>query len=74
MHDMPTFPIFMNVGDSNISIETNNELMLNVNEIEALKCFQSLVFDKILETSKNFMLFDPNGDNSFLVVPGKKLY
>lgn len=73
MPSMPSFPIFMNVGDLTVSLEINIALPpMSQQEIDSLKLFHFLVFHKVLNIIRDFMLFDTeNGENSFLVVPGK---
>ncbi|XP_031782799.1 endoribonuclease Dicer [Nasonia vitripennis] len=69
--EIPSFPIFMNIGDLQINIKSNNQLKsLTEMEIEQLKLFHTLVFSKILKVIKEFMIFDAsNMENNFLVVP-----
>lgn len=71
--EIPSFPIFMNVGNLQINLKSNNELQfLSKAEIELLQSFHTLVFNQILKVIKQFMIFDTsNTENSFLVVPSK---
>ncbi|XP_023246881.1 endoribonuclease Dicer [Copidosoma floridanum] len=72
MPEMFSFPIFLNVGEIEVSVVTNKQyqLPLTHNEIESLKCFQYTIFEKIIENGKNFLHFDQGaGDYSFLLVP-----
>lgn len=71
--EIPSFPIFMNVGDLQISLKTNIPTpSLASEEIHSLRQFHWLVFTDILPLTKEFMIFDPaNKENSFLIVPGK---
>ncbi|XP_011494459.1 PREDICTED: endoribonuclease Dicer [Ceratosolen solmsi marchali] len=71
MPSIPSFPIFMNVGDIEITIKRNIWLKpMKLDEIETLKKFHSLIFDDVLGVIKEFAFFDvKNKDNSFLIVP-----
>ncbi|XP_043525578.1 endoribonuclease Dicer [Frieseomelitta varia] len=69
--EIPSFPIFMNLGELNIDVKVNHTTMfLSGNEISLLKSFHTLIFDEIVQVIKLFMVFDNyNLDNCFLIVP-----
>ncbi|XP_047345738.1 endoribonuclease Dicer isoform X1 [Vespa velutina] len=68
---IPSFPIYMNVGELNVNIKVDYATMILTNEqIEELKIFHTTIFTNIVSVIKPFMTFDnDNLDNSFLIVP-----
>ncbi|KAK2580644.1 hypothetical protein KPH14_007750 [Odynerus spinipes] len=68
---IPSFPIFMNVGELNVNIEVNyEEMKLTAKEIIQLRIFHTIIFREIVPVIKPFMAFDnENLDNCFLIVP-----
>ncbi|XP_043502989.1 endoribonuclease Dicer isoform X2 [Polistes fuscatus] len=68
---IPSFPIFMNVGELNVNTKVDYEkLVLTDEQIEELKIFHTTIFSKIVLVIKEFMTFDiDNLDNCFLIVP-----
>ncbi|XP_015183335.1 PREDICTED: endoribonuclease Dicer isoform X2 [Polistes dominula] len=68
---IPSFPIFMNVGELNVNTKVDYaRLVLNDKQIEELKIFHTTIFSKIVSAIKEFMTFDiDNLDNCFLIVP-----
>ncbi|XP_012287234.1 endoribonuclease Dicer [Orussus abietinus] len=71
MPQIPSFPIFMNVGDLRVNVIVNHSsLKLNEEQILSLSIFHSIVFNQALQLVKSFMVFDKeNLDNCFLIVP-----
>ncbi|KAF7405409.1 hypothetical protein HZH66_004315 [Vespula vulgaris] len=71
---IPSFPIFMNVGELNVNVKVDYEKMiLTSEEIEELKIFHTTIFSNIISVIKPFMTFDnDNLDNCFLIVPTDK--
>ncbi|XP_078032947.1 endoribonuclease Dicer-L-like [Augochlora pura] len=68
---IPSFPIFMNVGELQVDVKVNYATMtLSAIEISSIKVFHSLIFGRIVPVIKPFMVFDNyNRDNCFLIVP-----
>ncbi|KOC68324.1 Endoribonuclease dcr-1 [Habropoda laboriosa] len=71
MPEIPSFPIFMRVGELNVDVKINyTTLHLSKEEIGYLKVFHTLIFNEIVPIIKSFMVFDNyNLDNCFLIVP-----
>lgn len=71
--EIPSFPIFMNVGELQVNVNINNQIeCIESHQLDSLKVFHSLIFDEILAVIKDFMVFDfKNLENSFLIVPSK---
>ncbi|XP_017890637.2 endoribonuclease Dicer isoform X2 [Ceratina calcarata] len=71
MSKIPSFPIFMNFGELNITIEVNHDILtLSEEEIRSVKNFHTLLFSEVLQLVKSFVIFDNyNLDNCFLIVP-----
>ncbi|KAI4478811.1 hypothetical protein M0804_011557 [Polistes exclamans] len=70
-YSIPSFPIFMNVGELNVNTTVDYaRLVLTDEQIEELKTFHTTIFSKIVLVIKEFMTFDiDNLDNCFLIVP-----
>ncbi|KAI4489336.1 hypothetical protein M0802_011205 [Mischocyttarus mexicanus] len=68
---IPSFPIFMNVGELSVNTKVDYaRLVLTREQIEELKMFHTTIFSKIVSVIKDFMTFDvDNLDNCFLIVP-----
>ncbi|XP_033323014.2 endoribonuclease Dcr-2 isoform X1 [Megalopta genalis] len=68
---IPSFPIFMNVGELQVDVKVNYATMnLSATEISSIKVFHSLIFSRVVPIIKSFMIFDNyNRDNCFLIVP-----
>ncbi|XP_060820377.1 endoribonuclease Dicer-like isoform X2 [Bombus pascuorum] len=71
MPEIPSFPIFMRVGELSIDVKVNYaEMILTEEEVIYLKRFHTLIFSDIVPVIKTFMVFDNcNRDNCFLIVP-----
>ncbi|XP_053977112.1 endoribonuclease Dicer [Hylaeus volcanicus] len=71
MPKIPSFPVFMNVGELNVNIKVNYASMkLSAKQIQRIKVFHTLIFSEIVPVIKSFMVFDNyNQDNCFLIVP-----
>ena len=71
MPQIPSFPIFMRVGELNIDVKVNHaKMILTEEEVIYLKRFHTLIFSDIVSVIKTFMVFDNcNRDNCFLIVP-----
>ncbi|XP_015599757.1 endoribonuclease Dicer isoform X2 [Cephus cinctus] len=71
MPQIPSFPIFMNVGELSVDIKVNHKTMeLTADDIRYLDAFHAMIFSQVIPIIKAFMVFDKdNLDNSFLVVP-----
>ncbi|XP_014473379.1 PREDICTED: endoribonuclease Dicer [Dinoponera quadriceps] len=71
MPKIPSFPIFMNVGELNVTVKPNYATMtLNEEDIKSLKIYHTLLFSEVIPVIKNFTVFDKdNLENSFLIVP-----
>ncbi|EFN79336.1 Endoribonuclease dcr-1 [Harpegnathos saltator] len=71
MPKIPSFPIFMNIGELNVTIKPNYATMtLNNEDIKSLKIYHTLLFSEVIPVIKKFMVFDKdNLENSFLIVP-----
>ncbi|XP_076220926.1 endoribonuclease Dcr-2 isoform X2 [Nomia melanderi] len=71
MPQIPSFPIFMNVGELQVDVEVNYAKMnLSATEIGNIKIFHSLIFSQVVPVIKPFMIFDNyNLDNCFLIAP-----
>ncbi|XP_051160014.1 endoribonuclease Dicer-like [Leptopilina boulardi] len=72
--EIPNFPIFMNVGPLEIHVEVNfKRITLDEEKINAMRGFHTMVFFKLLNLVKEFMVFDVyNLENNFAVVPVDK--
>lgn len=70
---IPSFPIFMNIGELNVDVKVNHATMiLSEEEVRFIKVFHTLIFSEIIPVIKSFMVFDNfNFDNCFLITPGK---
>ncbi|KAJ8678833.1 hypothetical protein QAD02_014620 [Eretmocerus hayati] len=68
---IPSFPIYMNVGDLQIGLDVNIEVPhLMQSQIELLKKFHFTIFTDVVPVLKDFMLFDrENLENCYLVCP-----
>ncbi|XP_043279610.1 endoribonuclease Dicer isoform X2 [Venturia canescens] len=68
---IPGFPIFMNVGELKVNLKVNHSVFeMSEENIAELVQFHWLIFHKVLNIIKSFMVFDTeNKSNSFLVVP-----
>ncbi|XP_076668388.1 endoribonuclease Dcr-2 isoform X2 [Andrena cerasifolii] len=71
MPQIPSFPIFMNVGELNVDIKVNYATInLSDEEIMSIQVFHTLIFSEIVPVIKSFMVFDNhNLDNCFLITP-----
>lgn len=71
MPQIPSFPIFMNVGELNVDVKVNHATMiLSEEEVRFIKVFHTLIFSEIIPVIKSFMVFDnSNFDNCFLITP-----
>ncbi|KZC10938.1 Endoribonuclease Dicer [Dufourea novaeangliae] len=71
MPQVPSFPIFMNVGELQVDVKINDTpLCLSATEMKCIKAFHDLIFSKVVRIIKSFMVFDNyNRDNCFLIVP-----
>ncbi|XP_076280664.1 endoribonuclease Dcr-2 isoform X2 [Lasioglossum baleicum] len=71
MPTIPSFPIFMRLGELQVEVKVNHAIMkLSANEINSIKAFHSLIFSQVVKVIKSFMVFDNyNRDNCFLTVP-----
>ncbi|XP_076635506.1 endoribonuclease Dcr-2 [Colletes latitarsis] len=71
MPEIPSFPIFMNVGELNVDVKVNYATMhLSKEQIGFIKVFHTLMFTKVVSVIKPFLVFDNyNRDNCFLIVP-----
>ncbi|OAD61482.1 Endoribonuclease Dicer [Eufriesea mexicana] len=74
MPEIPSFPIFMSVGELDIDVKVNHtKIFLSKEEVKLIKDFHSLIFSEIITVIKTFMVFDNyNLDNCFLIVPVDK--
>ncbi|XP_044016604.1 endoribonuclease Dicer-like [Aphidius gifuensis] len=68
---IPSFPIYMNVGQLNVNIFVNHsELTLTQSEFDKLKNFHWILFDDVIGVLKDYLIYDiDNLDNSYFVVP-----
>ncbi|CAK9800088.1 Endoribonuclease Dicer [Anthophora plagiata] len=71
MQEIPSFPIFMHVGEINVDVQINHTtLNLSMEEVNYVKVFHTLIFNKIVPVIKSFLVFDNyNLENCFLIVP-----
>ncbi|CAL7946238.1 unnamed protein product [Xylocopa violacea] len=71
MPEIPSFPLFMKVGELNIDVKANyRKISLCEEEIGCIKNFHTLIFSEIVPIIKQFMVFDNhNQDNCFLIAP-----
>ncbi|CAK9806078.1 Endoribonuclease Dicer [Anthophora quadrimaculata] len=71
MQEIPSFPIFMHVGELNVDVKINYTMLsLSMEEINYAKVFHTLIFNEIVPVIKSFLVFDNyNLDNCFLIVP-----
>ncbi|XP_043484526.1 endoribonuclease Dicer-like isoform X2 [Leptopilina heterotoma] len=69
--EMPNFPIFIKNATVEVHVEVNfTRITLDSEQIEALKYFHGMLFQKILNLLHDFMIFDVNNlENSFAIVP-----
>lgn len=67
------FPIFMNVGELLITVESNvTTLQLSEEDIQCIVNLHSLLFLHVLQLVKSFMMRDTESkENSYLIVPVK---
>ncbi|XP_076751647.1 endoribonuclease Dcr-2 [Xylocopa sonorina] len=71
MPEIPSFPLFMNVGELNVNVKANyRKVPLCKEDIGLIKNFHTLIFSEIVPIIKQFMVFDNhNLDNCFLIAP-----
>lgn len=69
--EMPNFPIFIKNATIEVHVEVNyTRITLDSEQIEALKYFHGMLFEKFLNLLHDFMIFDVNNlENSFAIVP-----
>ncbi|XP_076178399.1 endoribonuclease Dcr-2 isoform X3 [Ptiloglossa arizonensis] len=71
MPKIPSFPIFMDVGELHVTVNVNYaKIFLTKEQIKYIKVFHHLLFSQVVPVIKSFMVFDNyNYDNCFLIVP-----